>query len=130
MIFPKSQKSWDVHFQKKTMADDLPFRAEYAKTGRASCKKCKENIPQGTLRLAVIFQVTFNFLLFGSGLCTLVQYCCFRLPNLMEKWFRGTTLIAFLKGNGPNQLVTLNILINCAGKIKRKLIRCSKVKHY
>ncbi|EFX75651.1 hypothetical protein DAPPUDRAFT_55885 [Daphnia pulex] len=38
------------------MADDLPFRAEYAKTGRASCKKCKENIPQGTLRLAVIFQ--------------------------------------------------------------------------
>ena len=43
------------------MADDLPFRAEYAKTGRASCKKCKTNIPQGTLRLAVIFQVLFNF---------------------------------------------------------------------
>ncbi|KAK4007917.1 hypothetical protein OUZ56_013078 [Daphnia magna] len=38
------------------MEDDLPFRAEYAKSGRSSCKKCKLNIAQGTLRLAVVFQ--------------------------------------------------------------------------
>ena len=40
------------------MENDQPFRAEYAKSGRSSCKKCKTNIPQGMLRLAVIFQVT------------------------------------------------------------------------
>ena len=27
--------------------DDLPFRAEYAKSGRAGCKKCKEKIDKG-----------------------------------------------------------------------------------
>ena len=41
------------------MADDivdLPFRAEYAKSGRAACKKCKEKIDKGELRLAVMVQ--------------------------------------------------------------------------
>ncbi|KAK0427624.1 hypothetical protein QR680_010332 [Steinernema hermaphroditum] len=35
------------------MADTLPFGAEYAKSGRASCKGCKSNIGQGTLRLSM-----------------------------------------------------------------------------
>ncbi|XP_022914189.2 poly [ADP-ribose] polymerase [Onthophagus taurus] len=35
---------------------DLPYRAEYAKSGRASCKGCKSAIGQGTLRLAVMIQ--------------------------------------------------------------------------
>jgi len=35
----------------------LPYLSEYAKTGRSSCKGCKANIPQGTLRLAVVFKV-------------------------------------------------------------------------
>jgi len=34
----------------------LPYLSEYAKSGRSSCKGCKTNIPQGTLRLAVVFQ--------------------------------------------------------------------------
>lgn len=34
------------------MAESLPFRAEYAKSGRASCKKCKSNIPKDEFRLA------------------------------------------------------------------------------
>ncbi|XP_013395651.1 poly [ADP-ribose] polymerase 1 [Lingula anatina] len=40
------------------MADhhDLPFKAEYAKSNRASCKKCKELISKDTLRLAVMVQ--------------------------------------------------------------------------
>jgi len=41
------------------MADDivdLPFRAEYAKSGRAACKMCKEKIDKGELRLAVMVQ--------------------------------------------------------------------------
>ena len=36
---------------------DLPFRAEYAKSGRAACKVCKEKIDKGVLRLAIMVQV-------------------------------------------------------------------------
>lgn len=36
---------------------DLPFRVEYAKSGRAGCKACKENIAKDSLRLASIVQV-------------------------------------------------------------------------
>uniref|UniRef100_T1IQQ9 Poly [ADP-ribose] polymerase n=1 Tax=Strigamia maritima TaxID=126957 RepID=T1IQQ9_STRMM len=38
------------------MSDDLPYRAEYAKSGRASCKSCKAPIQKGSLRLAVMIQ--------------------------------------------------------------------------
>ena len=37
---------------------DFPYRAEYAKSGRSSCRGCKSTIGQGTLRLAVMVQVT------------------------------------------------------------------------
>ncbi|XP_018335477.1 poly [ADP-ribose] polymerase [Agrilus planipennis] len=36
--------------------EELPFRAEYAKSGRASCKGCKSNIGQGSLRIARMVQ--------------------------------------------------------------------------
>lgn len=36
---------------------DLPYRVEYAKTGRAGCKKCKTKIGQATLRIAAMVQV-------------------------------------------------------------------------
>lgn len=39
------------------MDDELPYRCEYAKTGRAGCRKCKVKIDQGVLRLAVLVQV-------------------------------------------------------------------------
>ncbi|KAJ8308841.1 hypothetical protein KUTeg_013715 [Tegillarca granosa] len=35
---------------------DLPFKAEYAKSGRSSCKACKGSISQDSLRLAVMVQ--------------------------------------------------------------------------
>nr|UYS55296.1 poly-ADP-ribose polymerase I [Physella acuta] len=35
---------------------DLPFQAEYAKSGRAACKMCKSAISQDSLRLAVMVQ--------------------------------------------------------------------------
>lgn len=43
------------------MADaegDKLYKAEYAKSGRASCKKCKENIAKDSLRMAIMVQVT------------------------------------------------------------------------
>lgn len=38
------------------MSDDLPYRAEYAKSGRAGCKTCKGNIAKDVLRMAVMVQ--------------------------------------------------------------------------
>lgn len=35
---------------------DLPYKAEYAKSSRASCRSCKETIAKDTLRLAVMVQ--------------------------------------------------------------------------
>jgi poly [ADP-ribose] polymerase 1 len=39
---------------------DLPYRVEYAKSGRAGCRKCKSKIDQGILRLAAMIQVIFE----------------------------------------------------------------------
>ncbi|XP_048063545.1 poly [ADP-ribose] polymerase 1-like [Megalobrama amblycephala] len=36
--------------------DDKLYKAEYAKSGRASCKLCKENIAKDSLRMAIIVQ--------------------------------------------------------------------------
>ncbi|CAB4059548.1 PARP1 [Lepeophtheirus salmonis] len=37
-------------------ASSLPYLGEYAKSGRASCKKCKITIEKGVLRLAIMVQ--------------------------------------------------------------------------
>lgn len=39
---------------------DLPFQAEYAKSGRAACKGCKQKIDQGALRIAIMVQVSLS----------------------------------------------------------------------
>ncbi|XP_069354832.1 poly [ADP-ribose] polymerase [Maniola hyperantus] len=39
---------------------ELPYQAEYAKTGRAGCKACKQKIDQGTLRIAIMVQSAFH----------------------------------------------------------------------
>lgn len=44
------------------MSEELPYKTEYAKTGRAGCKGCKSNIPQGEIRLAVMVQVCIHCL--------------------------------------------------------------------
>lgn len=36
--------------------DDKLYKAEYAKSGRASCKKCKDNIAKDSLRMAIMVQ--------------------------------------------------------------------------
>ena len=37
--------------------DELPYKAEYAKSGRASCKACSGAISKDSLRLAIMIQV-------------------------------------------------------------------------
>lgn len=38
--------------------EELPYRAEYAKSSRASCKSCKGKIEKESLRLAAMIQVS------------------------------------------------------------------------
>lgn len=38
----------------------LPYRVEYAKSGRAGCKRCKEPIAKDSVRLAVMVQVSWR----------------------------------------------------------------------
>ncbi|XP_065370938.1 poly [ADP-ribose] polymerase [Calliphora vicina] len=42
------------------MEIELPFKAEYSKTGRASCKGCKTKIDQSELRIAIMVQSAFH----------------------------------------------------------------------
>ncbi|THD18828.1 Poly ADP ribose polymerase [Fasciola hepatica] len=43
------------------MEVDYNFQAEYAKSGRSGCLKCKTNIPQNSLRIAILVQApTFD----------------------------------------------------------------------
>uniref|UniRef100_A0A1A9VJ13 NAD(+) ADP-ribosyltransferase n=1 Tax=Glossina austeni TaxID=7395 RepID=A0A1A9VJ13_GLOAU len=42
------------------MEVELPFKTEYAKSGRASCKGCKETISQGSVRIAAMVQSAFH----------------------------------------------------------------------
>lgn len=44
-------------------SSDKLYRVEYAKSGRASCKKCSESIPKDSLRMAIMVQVR------GGPLC-------------------------------------------------------------
>ncbi|XP_057647158.1 poly [ADP-ribose] polymerase 1-like [Chionomys nivalis] len=37
-------------------ASERLYRVEYAKSGRASCKKCSESIPKDSLRMAIMVQ--------------------------------------------------------------------------
>lgn len=40
--------------------EDKLYKVEYAKSGRASCKKCKENIAKDSLRMAIMVQVRWR----------------------------------------------------------------------
>ncbi|XP_013111859.1 poly [ADP-ribose] polymerase [Stomoxys calcitrans] len=39
---------------------ELPYKVEYARTGRAGCKGCKTNIGQGSVRIAAMVQSAFH----------------------------------------------------------------------
>ena len=51
------KRFWVIMGGEEDNANDLPYRSEYAKSGRAKCKGCKVEIPKGDLRLASMTQV-------------------------------------------------------------------------
>jgi hypothetical protein len=42
------------------MEEDLPYKVEYSKSSRASCRLCREKIEAGVLRLAIMVQVKWT----------------------------------------------------------------------
>lgn len=42
------------------LREELPYRTEYAKSGRAACKACKSPIPKDSVRMAVMVQSRFH----------------------------------------------------------------------
>ncbi len=56
-----------------SLREELPYRAEYAKSGRSSCKSCKELIPNASLRMAVMVQSPF----FDGKLANWHHFDCF-----------------------------------------------------
>lgn len=50
-------------------ASERLYRVEYAKSGRASCKKCSESIPKDSLRMAIMVQVRRGVGRRGRGGC-------------------------------------------------------------
>ena len=86
---------------------DLPYRSEYAKSGRSSCKACKESIGKAQLRLAVMVQVKWKsgqiYLEGEAGLQVLggdykvpyyatlnIVYCSYSHQCLMVKYQTGS----------------------------------------
>uniref|UniRef100_A0A493U027 PARP-type domain-containing protein n=1 Tax=Anas platyrhynchos platyrhynchos TaxID=8840 RepID=A0A493U027_ANAPP len=53
---------------------EKPYRAEYAKSGRASCKKCGESIAKDSLRLALMVQVPHGTKANWSPFCFFILY--------------------------------------------------------
>ena len=73
--------------------EDLPFRAEYAKSGKSSCEECKGKIEKGELRLGIMVP-------FKGGE---------KIPN----WYR---LKCFFIKNKPK--VSKNVIAYISTKIK------------
>ena len=79
------------------MAPKQPYKAEYAKSGRAKCKTCKMPIEHGDLRLAVMTQVCSFFFLFickcpceenqqrsSCSICLTIKINIFHIGKLCE----------------------------------------------
>eukprot|EP00117_Sycon_ciliatum_P025830 scpid32102/ scgid21352/ Poly [ADP-ribose] polymerase 1; NAD(+) ADP-ribosyltransferase 1; Poly[ADP-ribose] synthase 1 len=62
------------------MSDDLPFKAEYAKSGRSSCKACKSAISKDSLRLAKMVQSPH----FDGKMPTWFHIACFFKKNAIS----------------------------------------------
>lgn len=66
---------------------DLPYRGEYAKSGRAACKMCKEKIDKGELRLAAMVQVCEKTLIFLRLLSKMTLFQSPMFDGKVPNWF-------------------------------------------
>ena len=72
------------------MSDDLPFKAEYAKSGRAACKACKANISKDSLRVAKMVQVGEQFNLLPDFTWNSTELSCDSFCVLMTLYSHPT----------------------------------------
>lgn len=88
---------------------ELPYRSEYAKSGRASCRMCKCPIAQGSLRLAAMVQSAFH-------------------DGKQPMWFHED---CFFKKQRPQSVGDIenfeNIRFEDQGRIKLKIEKSSEV---
>ena len=80
---------------------DLPYRAEYGKSGRAACKGCKQ-------------KVNFALLLWSN------------LLSMMVNWNIGPTSNVSFSGTDPKPLGIFPIMILYVGKTKKISKKCLK----
>lgn len=77
---------------------ELPYQAEYAKSGRAGCKACKQKIDQGTLRIAIMVQVTCSIFLLHLNNITIdyfyLQFLGFHTYNIIINTYGKETKLA------------------------------------
>lgn len=96
---------------------ELPYMAEYAKTGRASCKGCKSPIPKDSVRLAIMVQVRNYIVVYWNAsqiLTIFLQY--------FTSFYRIKT---FTKGMHQVLAYCTNLIIYlCAHSSKNNMISC------
>ncbi|XP_067018725.1 poly [ADP-ribose] polymerase 1-like [Acropora muricata] len=64
------------------MAEDLPFKAEYAKSNRSSCKLCREKIAKDSLRVAKMVQSPH----FDGKIPNWFHFSCFFRKQKVKNW--------------------------------------------
>ncbi|KAI1712161.1 poly(ADP-ribose) polymerase catalytic domain-containing protein [Ditylenchus destructor] len=86
---PKKETPKTEGVSQSAERQELPYAAEYAKSGRAGCKGCKEPIAQGSLRMAVRFPSRF----FDGWQDNWFHFGCFwrrvKKSNMNETAIRG-----------------------------------------
>ena len=66
--------------------EELPYRADYAKSSRAICRCCHKNIEKNTLRCAIMVQVWTIYLFNYFFLCFPSFYFWSHLPTYLSFW--------------------------------------------
>uniref|UniRef100_A0A158R496 Poly [ADP-ribose] polymerase n=1 Tax=Syphacia muris TaxID=451379 RepID=A0A158R496_9BILA len=126
-------------------AKQLPFAAEYAKSGRACCKACHTNIPQGSLRMAIRTPSHF-FDGLQDNWCALIQayhFRCFwpriKKNEINEASIRGMDFLKWSdqeeirakivdnKVNGADSSISLRLKIEYAKSARGKCAGCKNM---